>query len=152
VRFLNVEGTIEDSVMNGDVLVDLTGAGPAYEATGTLSQLAYRGGQLDLKGKIVSQGAGEQVVVNAKAEGTFEGSEIRFSSDSLLDKATGTFELVFPGGAPRTKLTNVEVSQGADTYQGQGGTQADGRLVLDLTSGPKQLKVIGTLLAAPGSQ
>jgi len=152
VRFLNVEGTIEDSVVNGEVVVDLTGAGPAYEATGTLSQLAYRGGQLDLKGKIVSQGAGEQVVSNARAEGTFEGSDIRFSSDSLLDKATGTFELVFPGGAPRTKLTNLEVSQGSDTYQGQGGTQADGRLVLDLTSGPKQLKVIGTLLAAPGSQ
>jgi hypothetical protein len=152
VHFANVEGSIEDSPLKAEATVDLTGVMPVYSAAGTLTELAYHGGQLDLKGKVVSQGAGEQVVSNAKAEGTFEGSGIRFSSDSTLDTAVGMFELVFPGGSAKTKLTNVEVSQGAETYQGQGGTQADGRLVLDLTSGPKQLKVVGMLVAAPGGQ
>ena len=149
VTLAAITGTLEDAAIAGEVVVDLTGPAPAYTATGTLGQLEYRGGQLGLKGKLTSQGAGDQVVSNARAEGTFEAKEIRFSPESLLDHATGTFELVFPGGVPKTKLTNVEVSQGSETYQGQGGTQTDGRVMLELSSGPKQLKVIGTLLAAP---
>ena len=147
----SISGTIEDAAIAGEAVVDLSGGLPSYTATGTLGDLGYRGGQLGLKGKLVTQGAGDQVVANAKAEGTFEGSEIRFSPESLLDHTTGAFELVFLAGVPKAKLTNVEVSQGADTYQGQGGMQTDGRMALDLTSGPKQLKVIGTLLAAPNA-
>ena len=152
VALAGIAGSIEEAAMAGEAAIDLSGTAPVYSASGTLRQLEYRGGQLDLKGRVASQGAGEQVLANAKAEGTFEGTEIRFSPDVLLDRATGAFELMFPGGLPRTKLTNVEVSQGAETYQGQGGTQSDGRVVVDLTSGVKQLKVVGTLLAAPGNQ
>ena len=152
VTLATITGTIEDATIAGEATIDLTGAAPTYAATGTLGDLEYRGGRLTLKGKLASQGAGDQVVANAKAEGTFEGTEIRFSPDNLLDHTTGTFELIFPGGVPKTKLSNVEVSQGPDTYQGQGGTQSDGRVALDLTSGPKQLRVIGTLLPAPTVQ
>lgn len=152
VILANLGGSIEDAAIAGEAAIDLSGTAPVYSAKGALGQLEYRGGQLDLKGNLVSQGAGEQVVANAKAQGTFVGTGIRFSPDNVLDHASGAFELVFPGGMPKTKLSNVEVSQGADTYQGQGGTQGDGRVVLDLANGPKQLKVIGTLLAAPSSQ
>ena len=81
------------------------------------------------------------------------GSEIRFSPEHLLEHTPQVrFELAFPGGIPKTKLTNVEVNQGSETYQGQGGTQADGRVALDLSSGPKQWKVVGTLMAALANQ
>ena len=152
VKLTNIDGSIDEAAVAGEASIDLTGGVPLYEVAGTLGHLEYRGGQLDLKGKIVSQGAGEQVLANAKADGTFDATGIRFSADSLIDHATGAFELMLAGGLPKTKLTNVEVSQGQETYQGQGGTQTDGRLVVDLTSGLKQWKVIGMLLAAPGSQ
>ena len=151
VRLTNLEGSLEDATLNGEATIDLSGSVPVYSAKGTLAEMTFHGGQLDLKGKVSSQGAGEQVVANAKIDGTFEGSEIRFSPETLFDRATGAFELLFPGGTAKAKLTNLEVSQGADTYQGQGATQADGRLALDLTSGLKQLKAIGSLLAAQPS-
>jgi hypothetical protein len=152
VKFTSVAGSIEDAAVVGEGTVDLSGATPVYVASGKLGQLEYRGGQLDLKGTITSQGSGSQVIANAKAEGTFEASEIQFSVDNTFAHAAGIFELAFPGGVARTRLTSLEVSQGLETYLGQGGTQADGRFVLDLTSGPRQFKLIGALPGAPATQ
>ncbi len=152
VSFTNLSGTVDDAAALGEALVDLSGGAPLYALKGTLAKLEYRGGQLGLKGQLVSQGAGEQLVANAKADGTFDGTAIRFSPDNLLERATGAFELTFPTGIAKVKLMNMEVNQGTESYQGLGGTQADGRLMLDLTSGNKQLKLTGTLLAAPASQ
>ena len=147
-----ITASVDEAVASGDASIDLAAGAPLYTLKGTLGKVDYRGGQLGLKGKLVSQGAGEQLVGNAKAEGTFDGTAIRFLPENLLDHASGAFELTFPGSTAKAKLTNLEVTQGAETYQGQGTTQPDGRLVLDLASGPKQLKMTGTLLALPASQ
>jgi hypothetical protein len=40
---------------------------------------------------------------------------------------------------PRWKLSGLKLIQGNDNYSGEGATQADGRLVLDLSSGNRQV-------------
>jgi hypothetical protein len=40
---------------------------------------------------------------------------------------------------PRWKLFALKLTQGSDNYSGEGATQADGRLVLDLSSGNRQV-------------
>jgi hypothetical protein len=46
-------------------------------------------------------------------------------------------------GGLRWKLSGLEVKQSLDTLYGQGATQADGRLVLDLTGRGRQMRFTG---------
>ena len=41
----------------------------------------------------------------------------------------------------RLKLTAIQASQGTDSYSGLGGTQTDGRMLLELTSGKRVVRV-----------
>ncbi len=43
-------------------------------------------------------------------------------------------------------LSNVQVLQGAETLVGQGASQPDGHIVLELASGRKQVRLTGMLL------
>jgi hypothetical protein len=53
---------------------------------------------------------------------------------------------VAPAGL-RWKLSGLEVKQGGETYFGQGATQADGRVVLDLTGRGRQFRYTGSIIA-----
>jgi hypothetical protein len=43
-------------------------------------------------------------------------------------------------------LSNVQLLQGAETLVGQGASQPDGHIVLELASGRKQVRLTGMLL------
>ena len=47
----------------------------------------------------------------------------------------------------RWKLSDVEVMLGGESYLGKGSSQADGKLLLELTRGGRQLRYAGTLFA-----
>ena len=47
--------------------------------------------------------------------------------------------------APRLRLTGLTLRTEDDTYTGRGATQDDGRMLLVLTSGAKELRVSGPL-------
>jgi hypothetical protein len=48
---------------------------------------------------------------------------------------------------PRWTLSDLELVQAGETYSGEGKTQADGRLVLELASRGRQVRYTGTLAA-----
>ena len=48
--------------------------------------------------------------------------------------------------APRLALSRVQLTQGQDVLRGQAATQPDGRIVFELTSGHKQVRLSGMLL------
>jgi hypothetical protein len=43
------------------------------------------------------------------------------------------------------RFTDLQLVSGDETYTGQGGTQPDGRLLFQLTSGSKEMHMSGTL-------
>ena len=47
--------------------------------------------------------------------------------------------------APRLRLTGLNLRTEDETYTGRGATQDDGRLVILLTSGAKEMRMSGTL-------
>ena len=59
---------------------------------------------------------------------------------------SGSYRVALANGLPRLLLSNVQVSQGADILVGQGSSQPDGHLVLELTSGRRQVRLTGMLL------
>ena len=55
--------------------------------------------------------------------------------------ASGCYRLEWP----RVRLTELQMQVGSDLFIGYGATQDDGRLLLELSSGAKQMRVSGAL-------
>jgi hypothetical protein len=129
---------------NALIDVDLTGVTPQYKLTGHFTGIEYRNGTLDLDGSLHTSGLGLELGLNAHGEGTFTGTGITLAPETEVDEITGEFHV--DPTAPRLVLTKLQVTQGPDILHGQGASQADGRIVLDLISGRKQVRMTGMLL------
>jgi len=145
----------DDMHAQGNLSLNLEKPAPAYRWTGAIENLEYRNGRLDLEGEIETSGIAQNLLLNIRSHGTFEGQGIELSPDTEVSAITGGYKLAPVSGIPRLVLSNIQMEQGADTFSGQGASQPDGHIVLELTSGRKQLRLTGMLLpihpdAVPG--
>jgi AsmA family len=134
-----IRGKVADAALGGELRVDLAGRAPVYRFEGDLDDLPYKGGKLDFKGKVSAEGNGPALWASIKADGTLSGRSIAFSPDAEFRRASGRFQMNMTATGPRWKLSGLKLTQGSDSYSGEGATQADGRLVLDLSSGNRQV-------------
>ncbi|MBS1831353.1 MAG: AsmA family protein [Acidobacteria bacterium] len=126
------------ATVNGEIHVDLSGFQPKYNASGSIGDADVSGGQVDFNGALESEGlGGTQLLSHASAKGAFRGRAVRWNPEWLFEEMSGNFTLSVPAsaaGGPKVTLTDVALSQGGETYQGGGATQADGKLVLEVAS------------------
>jgi len=126
--------------LNGDIDIDLAGRPPRFHVEGKLADIAYRGGTVDLEGTLdISDGI--------RGEGKLRGRAINFAPDAEFRTVAAAFEVQGVGAQARWKLTNVEVNQGGEVFTGSGSTQSDGKLLLDLASRGRPLRVSSMLFA-----
>jgi hypothetical protein len=137
---------LDDMHAQGKLTLNLDKPSPAYTWTGAIENLEYRNGRLDLEGEILTSGIAESLLLNVRSQGTFEGRGIELGPDTEVNAITGGYKLAPVSGIPRLVLSNIQMEQGADTFSGQGASQPDGHIVLELTSGRKQLRLTGMLL------
>lgn len=124
----------------GELALRLTAPDPVYQLTGDMKGLSFRGGKVDGEGVIESWGSGAALVHNAKAVGRFSAHGVDVA-DSAFGAATGAFEFA----ADRLRLSGLEASMGPETFTGQGRSESDGRLLVDLASSQRRLRIGGTL-------
>jgi hypothetical protein len=139
VKLSAIEGKMADAALNGELRIDLAGRAPVYRFEGNLNDLPYKGGQLDLSGKISAEGNGPALWASIEADGTLRGRSIVFSPEAEFRRATGRFQMNMTATGPRWKLSGLKLTQGSDSLSGEGATQADGRMVLDLSNGGRQV-------------
>ena len=139
VKLSAIQGKVADAALAGELRVDLAGRAPVYHFEGDLNDLPYKGGRVDFKGRISADGNGPALWASIKAEGTLQGRAIAFSPDAEFRRASGRFQMNMTATGPRWKLSGLKLIQGNDSLSGEGATQADGRLVLDLSSGGRQV-------------
>jgi hypothetical protein len=140
---------IHRDAMEGKALVavDLTVGIPLYRVSGHVNNVEYRNGTLDLDGMLETSGLGLELAVHARGEGSFAGSGITLAPDTEVDEISGEFQLDSASTTgPRLLLSKVQLTQGQDVLRGQGASQPDGRIVFDLVSGRKQVRMTGMLL------
>jgi hypothetical protein len=130
VRLAGVSAHLDQAALAGDLAVDLSGRSPHYRFEGKLQDFAYKGGKLDFEGSVDADGAGAALVASLHGDGRLHGRSIAFAPDAEFRSVASCFEII----ASRWKLSDLEVTQGLDTYSGQGATQADGRLQLELSN------------------
>jgi hypothetical protein len=145
VRFEEIQGQLEESPVKGSLTINLEGHEPQYHFKGEMDNVPYKGGLVDFEGTADAGGSGLQLAATGRAEGTFKARSVSFAPDADFRTAAGRFELKNASW----KLSNMEVTQGADSLTGSGASQPDGRLVLELvTARNKQVRYSGTLVAS----
>ena len=152
VRLSELSGSSEAADIAGDLGVDLRTGTPRYHFDGKAVNVAYKGGELDLEGVLDAEGEGADLLESARAEGTLRGRSILFAPDTEFRAVKARFEMQGGGAASRWKLSNVEVNQSGESLAGTGASQADGKLVLELSSRGRPLRYTGTLFTLAAQQ
>jgi AsmA protein len=146
ITLSNLEWHLDSMHATGNMSVNLAKAEPSYDLIGTVENFDYRNGQLDIDGQLQSSGIGPELLLNLRSKGTFDGRGIMLASDTEVREVSGSYRLGGMSGVGRLQLSNVQVLQGGETLTGQGASQPDGHIVLELASGRKQVRLTGMLL------
>ncbi len=142
----NIDCRLGDMHATGKLALNVDQRVPAYHLAGNIENLDYRNGQLDIDGEVDTSGIAENLLLNIRSQGTFEGRDIELGPDTEVGEITGSYRVAPVAGVPRLTLSNLQVAQGADTLVGQGSSQPDGHIVLELTTGRRQVRLTGMLL------
>jgi hypothetical protein len=141
VELAGLEAKLGRAAIAGTLAVELAGQRPAYKLTGKLKALDWQSGKVDAEGTLESAGTGEQLLANLKSDGIFSSSGMDFGA------LAGGYSLAWAQNAPRLRLNDLSLRTEDATYIGSGATQNDGRLVISLTSGSKEMRMSGTVAA-----
>ena len=132
----DIEVQVENGAAYGRVLVDLTGRAPVYRTNFHLDSVDFQGGKIDAEGVIHAAGTGADLLAGIHSDGSFTGRAL-----DICKTASGCYRLEWP----RLRFTELQLMIGPDLFTGRGATLGDGRVLLQLSSGAKQMKVTGTL-------
>jgi hypothetical protein len=142
VQFEDFQARLDKASITGAVLVNLRGARPAYRMDARVKGLPWQAGRLEGQGVVETSGTGLQLVTNLTAEGTFTGSGLDLGG--LMGRTVaGSYNLTWGLTAPSLRLNALTLRSDDGTYTGRGETQSDGRLVVVLTDGVKEVRVSG---------
>jgi hypothetical protein len=62
-----------------------------------------------------------------------------------LRSVAGSYNLAWWQSAPRLRLTSLNLRTDDETYTGRGATQEDGRLIVLLSNGSREMRMTGSL-------
>lgn len=147
VHLENFEARMGDGWVRGAATADLSHPEPGYMLRGAVRNFELKSGSFDAEGSIQAAGTGVAVLTGLSAEGKFQTRAVTLAPEYAFRNATGTFDLTATRNGPQVKFANIQASLGAERFTGDGGTQPDGRLLMDLTSGSRTLRVSGSLAA-----
>ncbi|MBC7927563.1 MAG: hypothetical protein H7039_18105 [Bryobacteraceae bacterium] len=144
VQLTGLEARLDEGALAAEVAMDLTRSAPQYELTGTLKNASWKTGHVDLDGSLSSEGAGLDVLANLKAEGQFQARSVVFAPETLRS-ASGTFDVNISRNGPQIRFASLQAALGTERFNGEGATQPDGRLLVDLASTTRMLRVSGPI-------
>jgi hypothetical protein len=141
VELAGLQATLGRAAISGTLAVELAGQRPTYKLNGKVKALDWQSGKVDAEGSLESFGTGEQLLANLKSDGIFSSSGMDFGA------LAGEYSLAWMQNAPRLRLNDLSLRTEDATYIGSGATQSDGRLVISLTSGSREMRMSGTVAA-----
>jgi hypothetical protein len=139
VELDGLQARLDRAALSGRLAVNLRGASPSYRLTAKAKGLGWQSGKVDAEGTIETSGTGAQLAANLTSEGTFTGAALDFGSLTWRS-VSGSYQL-----GPRMRLTGLKLRTEDETYTGRGSTSEDGRMVIVLNNGSKDLRMSGTL-------
>jgi hypothetical protein len=125
----------------GTLHVVLGAQAPFYKLAARVHGLNWQAGRMDIEGTVQTSGSGAQLLANLKSEGTFNGLGLDFGTLS------GGYAVTWTPAAARLRLSDLSLRTEDGIFVGRGATQDDGRLLIVLSNGAKEMRMTGTLAA-----
>ena len=144
VQVEGIQASLDGAAVSGKLDVNLRGSRPNYKLTSKIKGMTWQAGKVDVDARLETFGTGLQLLTNASAEGNFSGSAIELGTLPLRSVAGG-YAFSWWQAGPRLRLTSLNLRTEDETYTGQGATRDDGRLVILLTNGVREMRMSGTL-------
>ena len=142
VALNNLSAKIDGALVSGTLFANLAGARPAYRFAASVKGLGWQSGKLDADGTLETAGIGSQLLANLRADGTFAGTALDFGQGSWRH-SSGTFSLSWSPTGP--VLSDLSLNAEDETYTGHGTVQDDGRLLVILSNGTREMRIVGPL-------
>ncbi|MBS1825340.1 MAG: AsmA family protein [Acidobacteria bacterium] len=135
----------EEASASGSARISLARLEPQYTVNAEIKNLPWRGGTIGAETAIETSGTGLALVRNAKSSGKFQARSLDFSPENDFLTVSGTYEYSSPRGLPLLKLQAIEANSNGEVYTGQGASESDGKLSVELAAGRKRTKMTGQL-------
>jgi hypothetical protein len=145
VQLEGIQAQLDRGVVTGKLEVNLRGSRPNYRLTSKVKGMNWQSGRIDVESELETFGTGMQLLTNATAEGNFNGGAIELGTLPPLRSVAGTYSFSWWQAGPRLRLTGLNLRTEDETFTGRGATQDDGRLVILLTNGAREMRMSGTL-------
>jgi hypothetical protein len=143
VEMDGLQAKLDKAAITGRLIIGLRGVQPTYRLTGKVKGLPWQSGKLDAEGTLETSGTGAGLLANLKSEAAFTGSALDFGAAPPWRTVSGSCNLAW---SPRLRVTDLNLKTAEDeTYTGKGSAQEDGRLVILLSNGAKEMRMTGTL-------
>ncbi|MBV9675233.1 MAG: hypothetical protein JO185_02790 [Acidobacteriaceae bacterium] len=147
LQFPFVRLKLPAGVIRAEGTASLSSYSPRYAFTASTENYRWRGGLLSATGTFDTEGAGEDVLRNLHATGTFSGNNLDVSPDEAFSTLAGDFAFSFADGWPNLRLSKVQaLDEDENTWLGEAASQSDGKLILDLQHAGQQRRIVSTLL------
>ena len=144
-EFTDIRATLDGGRVTGVLAVGLRGNRPIYLLQAHAKGVEWKSGKVDADTVLESSGTGLELLARLHSSGAFVARGLEMEALPDLETVSGTYDLVWAQLAPIMRFTDLQLVSGDETYTGQGGTQPDGRLLFQLTSGSKEMHMSGTL-------
>jgi len=144
-EFADIGAGVDGGRVTGVLSVNLRGGRPVYRLEAQAEGFKWKSGKVDAEAVLESSGTGEDLLARLHSSGTFAAHGVEMEALPDLESVSGAYDLIWSRTAPILRFTDLELVSGDDTYTGQGSTQTDGRLLFQLTSGEKEMRMSGSL-------
>jgi hypothetical protein len=145
VQLEGIQAKLDRAAIAGKLDINLRGSRPAYKLTAKVKGLNWQSGKLDAEGTLETFGTGSQLLTNLTSEGAFAGTALDLGGFVPLRSVAGSYSLAWWQSAPRLRLTGLNLRMDDETYTGRGATQEDGRLIVLLSNGSREMRMTGSL-------
>jgi hypothetical protein len=145
VVLADITGGFENGTISGRVTIDLRGSDPVYRLAGQIKSVEWNGGTFDADAALDTSGTGMALVANLRSDGSFTGQSFEGAPLDQFDSVSGCYALQWAKPAPRLRFTDLRMAAGDELYLGRGAMQDDGRLLIQVSNGSRQLSMSGTL-------
>lgn len=139
VDFAAIDARIDGARVAGTLNIVLGTRAPFYRLAATVRGLNWQAGRMDIEGSVQTSGVGAELLANLKSQGAFSGMGLDFGTLS------GGYAVSWTPSAARLTLSDLSLRTEDGIFVGRGATQDDGRLVIILSNGAKEMRMTGTL-------
>jgi hypothetical protein len=142
IELENVQAKLDRAAFTGRLTIGLRSAEPVYKVAGKVKGFSWQNGKVDAEGTLETSGTGAQLLAKLTSETAFTGSALDFGGGPLGKTVSGTCTLAW---SPKLKVTGLNLKTDDENYTGAGRTLDDGRLLIQLTNGAHEVRMVGTV-------